>query len=303
LTTETQWVNAVRDYKQGLDQFKLLIGLPVDEKIVLDDAELQKLEITHPKVPPADAIRLAIETRLDLATVRNRFEDAGRKVGVAKNQLLPDLDLIINANIDSKPGNNPVDFDFQRMRWSAGFNTALPLERKAERNNYRASMVSYERAGREVQLAVDQVKLDVQDDWRNLEQARRNYEISEVGVGLSQRRVEEQELLMELGRGTARDLVDARTDLISARNQPTGALVQHTVARLKFWRDLGVLYIKENGKWREMDRYEKLTSAEMFSRTGKALKGAIASAQTAGEKTTLPPAMEAGSPASGAPSL
>jgi outer membrane protein TolC len=104
------------------------------------------------------------------------------------------------------------------------------------------------------------VKLDVQDDWRSLDQAKRNYEISEVGVDLSQRRVAEQELLMELGRGTARDLVDARTDLINARNQRTSALVQHTLARLKFWRDLGVLYIKENGQWREMDRFEKMAS-------------------------------------------
>lgn len=261
LSTETQWVNAVRDYRQGLDQFKLLIGLPVDHKIVLDDAELTKLEIAHPKIAPEEAIKLAIETRLDLATVRDRFEDAGRKVGIAKNQLLPDLDLVLNASVDSKPGNNPLNFDFERARWSAGFNTALPLERKAERNNYRASLINYERSGRDVQLAVDQTKLDVQDDWRNLDQARRNYDIAEVGVSLSQRRVEEQELLMELGRGTARDLVDARTDLINARNQRTGALVQHTVARLKFWRDLGVLYIKDNGQWREMDRFEKMSSA------------------------------------------
>ncbi len=260
LTTETQWVNALRDYRQSLDQFKILIGLPVDEKIVLDDAELSKLEVVHPKVDVNDAVKLAVETRLDLATIRDRFEDAGRKVGVAKNQLLPDLDLVINASVDSKTGNNPVNFDFERARWSAGFNGGLPLDRKAERNFYRATLINYERAGRDVQLAIDQVKLDVQDDWRSLDQAKRNYEISEVGVDLSQRRVAEQELLMELGRGTARDLVDARTDLINARNQRTSALVQHTLARLKFWRDLGVLYIKENGQWREMDRFEKMAS-------------------------------------------
>ena len=64
--------------------------------------------------------------------------------------------------------------------------------------------------------------------------------------------VEEQELLFELGRGQARDLVDARLDLINAKNQLTGALVQHTITRLQFWRDLGILNIKENGKWEEV---------------------------------------------------
>ena len=262
LTTETQWINAVRDYQQSLDQFKIQIGLPVDEKIVLADSELAALEIEHPGIAVQDAIRIAIETRLDLATVKDQFEDAGRRVGIAKNQLLPDLDLIINASVDSKPGTNPVELDFERARWSAGLQGELPLDRKAERNFYRGALIAYERAGREVRLAIDQVKLEIQEDWRSLEQARRNYEIAEVGVALSQRRVEEQELLTELGRGTARDLVDARTDLINARNQRTAALLQHTIARLQFWRDLGILYIKPDGQWHEVEQFEKVNQAE-----------------------------------------
>jgi outer membrane protein TolC len=62
---------------------------------------------------------------------------------------------------------------------------------------------------------------------------------------------------MELGRGTARDLVDARTDLISSHNQRTTALVEHTVARLQFWRDLGMLFIKPNGQWNELKHANK----------------------------------------------
>ena len=115
----------------------------------------------------------------------------------------------------------------------------------------RASIIAFERARRDLELAVDQIKLDVNDGWRALDQAKRSYELAEIGVRLSQRRVEEQELRMELGLGSAQDLVDARRDLISALNQRTGAVVRHTIARLQFWRDLGILYIKENGQWEE----------------------------------------------------
>lgn len=269
LTTETQWVNSLRDYQQSLDQFKIMIGLPVDARIVLDDADLTKLKIEHPTLGLEDAVRVALETRLDLATTKDQFEDAGRRVGLARNQLLPDLDLIINASVDSKPGNNPLDLDFERARWSAGVDGELPLDRKAERNAYRGSLIAYERAGREVQLAVDRTKLAIQADWRNLDQARRNYEIAEVELELSQRRVQEQELLMELGRGTARDLVDARTDFINARDKRTGALIQHTLARLQFWRDLGLLYIKEDGNWQETERFENFLKNEQVIRSAK----------------------------------
>jgi outer membrane protein TolC len=102
----------------------------------------------------------------------------------------------------SKSGLRPQALDFERAQWSAGLDLDLPLDRKAERNNYRASLIGYERTRRELELAVDQIKLDVNRGWRALDQARRNYDIADVGVTLSQRRVEEQELRMELDEGT-----------------------------------------------------------------------------------------------------
>ncbi|MSU03622.1 MAG: TolC family protein [Pedosphaera sp.] len=257
LTTETQWNNAYRNYKQSLDQFKILLGIPVDTNLILADAELEKLAILHPEISVDQAMSIALETRLDLYNIKDQFEDAGRKVGVSKNALLPDLNLVVGATAYNRAGNSPLQLDYERMRWTAGFDTRLPLNRKAERNGYRTSIINYDRAGRNLQLAVDQIKLEIQDGWRTLAQAKQNYEVAEIGVKLSQRRVEEQELLMQLGRGTARDLVDARTDLISSHNQRTTALVEHTVARLQFWRDLGMLFIKPNGQWNELKHANK----------------------------------------------
>jgi len=39
--------------------------------------------------------------------------------------------------------------------------------------------------------------------------------------------------------------------LSSSKNQRTQALVTHTIARLQFWDNLGILYIKDNGQWEE----------------------------------------------------
>jgi outer membrane protein TolC len=96
------------------------------------------------------------------------------------------------------------------------------------------------------------VKLAVRDAWRNLYQAKRAYEIAVKGVDLNARRVEEQDLLAELGRATAQNQVDAQNDLTRAENDLTAALVGHTIARLQFWSDMGILFIKENGQWEEV---------------------------------------------------
>ncbi|HOQ88688.1 MAG TPA: hypothetical protein PLX03_00980, partial [Candidatus Hydrogenedentes bacterium] len=73
-------------------------------------------------------------------------------------------------------------------------------------------------------------------------------------VQLAERRVEEQNLLAELGQATAQDQVDAQNDLIQSQNALTTALISHTVARLSFWKSLGLLYIKPNGLWEEAEQ-------------------------------------------------
>ncbi len=251
LNTESRWINALRVYRQSLDQFKVQLGLPANAHVVLDETELDKLEINHPSLTAEEAIKVAQISRLDLHNQQDQFEDAQRKIKVAANGLLPQLDLVASASTERRPGEAFPTPDFSRYRWSAGLDLDLPLDRKSQRNSYRASLIAFERAGRELTLATDNIWLQINDDMRKLEQSRRNYEISLIGVQIAERRLEEQRLRQELGRGTARDLVDAQNDLIDSRNQRTSALISHTIERLRFWRDMGILMIKEDGQWEE----------------------------------------------------
>jgi hypothetical protein len=68
----------------------------------------------------------------------------------------------------------------------------------------------------------------------------------------------EKALLAELGRGRAQDQVDAQNDLTAAKNQRTQTLVDHTVARLRFWEHMGILFIKERGQWQDVSHVNKL---------------------------------------------
>ena len=254
LSAESTWINAVRNYKQTLDNFKLQLGLSVDSNLVLDDRELEALQILHPNLSVEDSIQIALTARLDYLNSKDEFEDSERKVKLAVNFLLPRIDLAASAAISSDPNDNsgfPIP-DPARFNWNAGLNIDPALDRKAERNVYRSALIARDRAFRAVAQQEDEIKLQVRDNWRTLDQAKRNYEISEIGVKLAERRVEEQNLLAELGRAKAQDQVDAQNDLINSKNQRTQALVTHTIARLQFWENMGILYIKDNGQWEEM---------------------------------------------------
>jgi len=255
LSAEGSWINAVRLYKRSLDDFKILLGLPVEMSLVLDDRELAGLKIQHPQINVEDSVRVALEARLDHQNERDQFDDAVRRVALAANGLKTQMDLTARGSIGSP---QDVDNTFpvpakQNAQWGAGLFIDPPLDRKAERNAYRSALISQERAGRTLAQSRDQIELQVRESWRTLEQAKRTYEISELGVKINQRRVEEQDLLAELGRAKAQDQVDTQNDLAASKNDLTQALVAHTIARLQFWNNMGILYIKDSGQWEEVN--------------------------------------------------
>ena len=269
LSAENAWISAIRVYQRALDDFKIQLGIPVDTKVVLDDRELQELKIRHPDINVDDAIQVALAARLDYQNARDQLEDSGRKVTLAADQFKPQLDLTATARL-CQPAAGPRVWPCRTRPATTGTpasNLDLPLERTAERNTYRAALIAQQRSARAVEQQRDQIELQVRDSWRTLEQARRTYQISEIGVKLAERRVEEQELLAELGRAKALDQVDAQNSLLSSKDQLTQALVAHTIARLQFWDNMGILYIKDNGQWQEPDK----------AATGSATGGAGAS--------------------------
>jgi outer membrane protein TolC len=271
LSAESSWVNTVRSYQRALDDFKIRLGIPGDTRIVLDDKELEQLKIHHPKVNVDDAIRIALAARLDYQNAKDVQDDARRKVALAADRFKPQLDIVADGRIKSPVRDHGFPLpEVSNYDWDVGATLDLPLERTAERNVYREALIAQERARRNADLQRDEIELQIRESWRTLEQAKRNYEINEIGVKLAERRVEEQELLAEFGRAKALDQVDAQNALLSSKVQLTQALVAHTIARLQFWDNMGILCIKEDGQWEEMEEPPRGPSASNNRRREKA---------------------------------
>jgi outer membrane protein TolC len=102
LSAESAWNNALRTYRQALDNFKLLqLGIPVDTLLILDDRELDALSIQHPNINPEDAVKVGLAVRLDHLNAKERHEDSLRRVDLAANFLKPQLDLVSSVSLRS----------------------------------------------------------------------------------------------------------------------------------------------------------------------------------------------------------
>jgi len=254
LQQDLRWTSSITRYKRSLDDFKLLLGLNSDENIALDDNEMILITETgmdSPDLSLEQAMELAVQTRLDLYNGLDRVQDRARKIEVAANELRPGLDLSVVASVPDANNGNLGELDFENALYTTGLDFEIPLDTKLERNNYRRSLIDYEVATRNYLLDMYNIKLDVVDLWRRMNQARKNYEINLTSVEINERRVEEAELRAELGLGDIQDTVDSQNDLTAAQTSLVSSIVDHNIAKLEFWRDLGLLYVDDSGQWEE----------------------------------------------------
>lgn len=253
LSAENNLVSSQQRYEQRLDSFKIRLSLPTDANVVLDQNDLVALEgvgISHPEYSVEDAIEVALTRRLDLANTRDQLEDSARQLELAAEGLGVQLNLTGAIDVTSPNGETNIDqLQFQKGIYQLGFDADLPLNRKAERNSYREALISVEQRKRGYDQEIETVKLDVRQAYRDLAETAESYRIQKVGLRLAERRVEEQKLLLEYGRGTVRLLLDSEDALVEAQNAVTNALISHTIARLSFYRDVGILQVKPDGMW------------------------------------------------------
>jgi outer membrane protein TolC len=255
LSAENRWVQAQQSYERALDEFKVTLSLPPDAEIELDENELKALEeigIIEPGYDLDEAVETAFLRRLDLANSKDRTDDAARKVMLAANGLGIELNLVGSAGVGSTPETDFDRLQFHRGNYSLGLESNdLGLDRKAERNAYREALIALEQQKRQYENDRDRMELDVRQALRSLKAEAERYRIQKMALGLAERRLETQKLLLEIGQGNVRLLLESEGALLEAQNDVTRALVAHAIAKLGFFRDIGILQVKPDGMWEQ----------------------------------------------------
>ena len=198
-TTQNAVVNSEAGLETQLDNFKQTLGLPTDSMIELDIEELTYLEeegVTEVELEVAVAVELALSRRYDYQTTLDQVDDAARAVVLAEDALKSALDFSSAITVPSDP-DDAFKLDWSNVRWAAGFNLDLALDKLSERNSYRSSLISLDVAIRNREQHEDQIKAEVRLDLRDIQANRQNYEVDVLSLGLAVRRVDSTRALFQ----------------------------------------------------------------------------------------------------------
>lgn len=235
-------LDAEQAYQVALDRFKIEMGLPID--VVFDvGEEIPEAELME--VDTESAVRAAMNNRLDLRTARDQLEDTERGLRIARNALLPGVDLTAGY---SNSSDSIRDLDFGNDSVSFGLSVEIPLDRKAERNSYRAALIGMEQSRRSLRQTEDSLILEVRDAVRRLKQQEQQIRNDQENIQTLERRLLRADLDNRAGVGSNRDIVEALNALTAAQNGLLDRKVSYLVTRLSLLQQMGLLFVDKEGR-------------------------------------------------------
>lgn len=203
-------------------------------------------------------ISYALQNRLDLMNSQATVVDAFRRVEVLADNLQSDLSVSGGVSLGSDPSkNNAFRLDSSANRYNVGVQFDGPLNRLDERNEYRASQIAYQRAGRNFMAERDRVANEVRSILRQLELSRLSFQISRQQVVAATRQVDQAQINLRTTREPESNLtiflLDALEGMLSAKNNLISNWVGYRVQKMRLFVALEMLYLDDNGTWLNED--------------------------------------------------
>jgi hypothetical protein len=266
IQAQSSLLNSEEAYIAALDNFKIVLGMPVDEQF--DVAEVA-LEVNVPHMEEAEAIRLAETYRLDLQTARDRLDDARRTAENAANGLLPNLTIDGSTSVGNSGNLEDIQLDHRTASYQLGMTLDAPLDQVADRNSYRRALITVDSRIRSMMQLHDQIVADVRQALRGIRLAEENYQIQLRGIDLAEKRLEFSTERLRQGKSDSREVVDSQTSLLDAQDQAAVAYNNVQSRVLDFLRFTGTLRVDpEAGSiGRAMDRAKPSTRPAIASAT------------------------------------
>jgi outer membrane protein TolC len=226
---------AEKAIKDAEDQLKLIINLPDGEKIwarSIMPADAPPFEVVQ--VGAEASIQEALEKRPEYAAAKLTLENTDINLRVARNQLLPSLQLQgsvglnglndINQGLGSDYGN-VTSGDF--YSWSAALVLTYPLGNRSAKSAFVQARLTDDQARVSLLNLKRQIVSQVREGVRRIEADIRRVEATRAARGLAEEQLRVERKRLEAGVTTTFNVLSFQRDLAAAQASEIQAITTY----------------------------------------------------------------------------
>jgi len=227
----------------ALERFRGILALPPDNPVEPEGVVLVPPVAEEEEEPVEMLVGRALEHRIELKEARDRVSDARRAASLARQNLLPQVDLNLGVTQLGFGRTFGGAFGIQDRQVEFFISASYPFRRTTEKTNRAVSEIAVEVAERAVAQVVLEIEREVHFAARELDRIRQSVvvQVQSVAVAGQQRRL----AVLRYQRGLASnfDVVDAESNYVVARSALVSLLTSYAVAGLELQRAIGTLSV------------------------------------------------------------
>jgi outer membrane protein TolC len=283
--------DAVQNYYDALGHLRLLTSMapPPDLATGNPTANLRAADDPHStNVPPtyADSYNDSLELNPDFLIQEQKFKQEELKVGVAKNQLLPELDLKTAYGFNGLGNDTSQSWDMIADKifpsWSVGLELSMPLGINIKgRNLYKAAQLSLREAYLNVNSTQKQIANTLDIAIQKAQAWRLSIQSYQTVVNYNQELLKTQLQRLKAGVVEGEKVLEVEADLLDSQQDLASALTQYRRALLEVELSSGSI-LKNRGV--DISREELKHQTEQFL-GDRLAKDAAAEQRVAGDSS------------------
>jgi outer membrane protein TolC len=227
--------------QDALERFRMLLGLDPSEPVEPAAVALSLDLPPGPDVPLPVLVQRALGARLDLEEARAQVDDAQRGASLAKQNLLPQLDLNLGVNKEGFGNSFSSAWNAGDRRVNLYFTASYPIERSTDLVNKAVADITANSVRRSLRQRELEVETQVRAALRELDQVKKSVELQKRGVDVAQQQLRLATLRYQRGLASNFDVVDAESSLVLARSALVSLLTRYQIARVELLRTTGEL--------------------------------------------------------------
>ncbi|MDD8020239.1 MAG: TolC family protein [Acidobacteriota bacterium] len=273
-TREADIIKAEVAVKNAEDQLWILMNLAEEEKkqyTTIEPADIPKFEQKALSLEEAESI--ALENRPDLRNLRISADTQQFNLKVAKNQLLPALNLVASYYSPGLSGtqliyqdNNPLSgividvipgprseslkdaFKFKYNNWSVGLTLNIPLGNAISGASVAQARLNLEQAELNLKQQEQQAVLEVKTALRTMEANLHGVQAYKAARVLQEQKLAAEEEKLKVGQSTNYTVLQYQRDLAAAQSSELKAIIDYNISVANLEKVLGLSLKNRNIK-------------------------------------------------------
>jgi outer membrane protein TolC len=234
---ESSLAAANQAFLDSKDRLKLILALPLEQAVHVE----APLAYDMLDIQLGEAVRIALEKRVELEQYEDDVREAKRRSLISKNSILPQLDLVMDYDRFDTERELFKSTAFEEERWSLFLEGTMDWKRTYQKNNFEQSLISIKSTRLSYKAKKDDIVREVRRQFESLNKAGEN-----IRIRMQQRHQAEGKLALakikfNYGMADNFDIVEAETEYLRASVDLLTAETEYIVGTYRMRSALGTL--------------------------------------------------------------